>query len=159
MTWKSDPQVRNVPEWNESTRKATWPSGLVIRQAHLSDQCYGDNCPIHNPQEHDLDHLEMVFIANSLMRVKDDGSLTPDPDDYNWNTGREIIVRNSAHCNDCGADVESESVHDFTACRCFSQDSKTGVAVDGGREYRRRLNGVNASFEDTSIVFKKELDG
>jgi hypothetical protein len=60
----------------------------------------------------------------------------------------EIIVRNSIKCKLCGDEIESTHVHDFKYCACKS------VAVDGGKDYRRRL-GNKDNYEETSIVEKQ----
>ena len=43
------------------------------------------------------------------------------------------IKTNKIKCNKCGDIIESYNVHDFKFCSCGS------VAVDGGREYLRRV--------------------
>ena len=43
------------------------------------------------------------------------------------------ILCNRIKCKKCGEVIESVSVHDFKYCRCQT------VAVDGGREYLRRV--------------------
>lgn len=43
------------------------------------------------------------------------------------------ILRNAARCFKCGDEIESTHVHDFKSCSCGA------IAVDGGREYIRRL--------------------
>ena len=58
----------------------------------------------------------------------------------------ETIIRNSIECKLCGDKIESDHVHDFKWCKCQS------VAVDGGREYRRRL-GNKDNYTDTSVTF------
>ncbi len=45
------------------------------------------------------------------------------------------ILRNSARCLECDDEIESEHRHDFVRCRCGN------LAVDGGREYLRRVFG------------------
>lgn len=57
----------------------------------------------------------------------------------------EIIERNSAKCLDCGDEIESVHRHDFKWCSCGN------LAVDGGKDYRRRLSRGGFNFEDTSI--------
>jgi len=67
---------------------------------------------------------------------------------------REKIVRNSVKCLKCGDEIESRSGHDFKWCSCRN------VAVDGGREYGRRVGGADGdpgiTWIDTSIV--EEVD-
>ena len=43
------------------------------------------------------------------------------------------ITRNAVRCRRCGETIESRHRHDFKFCSC------NGVAVDGGREYLRRV--------------------
>lgn len=57
----------------------------------------------------------------------------------------EIIVRNSARCLDCGDEIESVDRHDFKYCSCGQ------VAVDGGKEYTRRVFKKHGRWVDTSI--------
>ena len=45
----------------------------------------------------------------------------------------KIIVKNAIRCKHCNDVIESISVHDFIACSCGA------CAVDGGRDYLRRL--------------------
>ena len=48
--------------------------------------------------------------------------------------GREKMIRsNKIKCLNCLDIIESKSVHDLKWCKCKS------VAVDGGREYLRRV--------------------
>ena len=54
------------------------------------------------------------------------------------------IRRNSAECLKCGDHIESTHVHDFRYCKCKA------VAVDGGREYLRRV-GKQENYVETSI--------
>lgn len=55
------------------------------------------------------------------------------------------IIKNQIKCNHCGDIVESYSVHDFKFCSCEK------VAVDGGKEYLRRL-GYKEDWEELSIT-------
>lgn len=61
------------------------------------------------------------------------------------------ITRNSIKCNRCGDEIESASVHDFRWCSCGT------VAVDGGREYLKRLYKSPGDYEDTSIYTSEEV--
>jgi DNA-directed RNA polymerase subunit N (RpoN/RPB10) len=54
------------------------------------------------------------------------------------------IIRNAIRCVKCGDVIESTHVHDFRYCKCGT------VAVDGGREYLRRIN--LGAYEDLSIT-------
>lgn len=53
------------------------------------------------------------------------------------------IRTNRIKCKKCGDIIESYNVHDFKWCSCKS------VAVDGGREYLRRL-GSSEDYEELS---------
>ena len=57
----------------------------------------------------------------------------------------ERIKLNRIKCKLCGDIITSTHVHDFKFCKCGS------VAVDGGREYRRRC-GNREDYEELSIV-------
>lgn len=46
------------------------------------------------------------------------------------------IKHNKISCNKCGDVVESTHVHDFKYCKCGN------IAVDGGREYLRRIGAI-----------------
>lgn len=43
------------------------------------------------------------------------------------------IKANKAQCKKCKDIIESKTVHDFKSCSCGS------IAVDGGKEYIRRI--------------------
>ena len=43
------------------------------------------------------------------------------------------IIRNRIKCKKCGEIIESMSRHDFKFCKCGA------VAVDGGKDYLRRI--------------------
>ena len=47
------------------------------------------------------------------------------------------IIHNKIQCLKCGDVIESFDVHDFKYCSCES------CAVDGGKEYLRRLGDEN----------------
>lgn len=55
------------------------------------------------------------------------------------------IIRNSIKCLKCEDEIESRDVHDFRFCSCNS------VAVDGGRDYLRRV-GERDNYLETSIT-------
>lgn len=55
------------------------------------------------------------------------------------------IVKNVIRCLLCGSVIESKNRHDFVWCSCKS------VAVDGGREYLRRV-GMPEHVEELSIT-------
>lgn len=58
-----------------------------------------------------------------------------------------MIIRNAIRCKKCGDIIESESVHDFKWCKCGA------VAVDGGKDYLRRLGNLE-DFEDLTNGFQ-----
>lgn len=53
----------------------------------------------------------------------------------------EKIKRNAIKCNHCGHVIESKSRHDLQVCQCGR------VAVDGGKEYLRRLGNAGDYIE------------
>jgi predicted RNA-binding Zn-ribbon protein involved in translation (DUF1610 family) len=55
----------------------------------------------------------------------------------------QTILRNSIKCLSCNEEIESKHVHDFKYCSCGRS------AVDGGKEYRKR---VGDNWLDTSII-------
>ena len=59
----------------------------------------------------------------------------------------ERIRTNKIKCRKCGDIIESIDVHDFKWCSCGA------VAVDGGREYLRRVENKN-DFEELSHFIK-----
>jgi hypothetical protein len=60
----------------------------------------------------------------------------------------EKIIRNSVRCLKCDDHVESTYRHDFKWCKCGA------IAVDGGKEYLRRVGNVrdDKAWIDTSIL-------
>ena len=58
---------------------------------------------------------------------------------------RYRILRNSVRCLKCNSEIESQHRHDFKWCACGK------VAVDGGRDYLKRVGSFN-DVEDTSIT-------
>jgi hypothetical protein len=48
------------------------------------------------------------------------------------------ILKNAAKCRKCGDVIESKHRHDFVVCKCWSDDRRTGIFVDGGLVYIRR---------------------
>jgi hypothetical protein len=46
---------------------------------------------------------------------------------------RTRVLVNKARCKKCGDVIDSRHVHDFVRCGCGA------IAVDGGREYLRRV--------------------
>lgn len=59
------------------------------------------------------------------------------------------ILVNSLQCKKCGDILISKHRHDFKFCSCGA------VAIDGGKDYLRRL-GNREDFEDLSIVVDTE---
>jgi hypothetical protein len=55
------------------------------------------------------------------------------------------ILRNAARCRRCSVVVESTYVHHYQECSCGS------IAVDGGREYLRRVGNAR-DIEELSQV-------
>ncbi|MEA5004419.1 MAG: hypothetical protein VB081_13115 [Christensenella sp.] len=60
-----------------------------------------------------------------------------------------ILHFNKIKCKVCGDIIESKTTHDLQYCRCKS------VAVDGGKEYLRRL-GNPEDWEELSEFQNKE---
>lgn len=48
----------------------------------------------------------------------------------------ERIIKNSVRCKKCDTVIESKHRHDFVWCACGS------VAVDGGRDYLKRVGAI-----------------
>ena len=61
------------------------------------------------------------------------------------------IIRNAVQCKNCGAVIESVSVHDFKTCSCGA------CSVDGGHSYLRRCAKLVDDFIDLS-EFQKDND-
>lgn len=59
------------------------------------------------------------------------------------------ILANKAKCLKCGDVIESTHRHDFVQCKCGT------IAVDGGKDYLRRV-GAMSSYEDMSVVVEEE---
>jgi tRNA(Ile2) C34 agmatinyltransferase TiaS len=62
---------------------------------------------------------------------------------------KKVIKRNIIKCKKCGTTIESKYRHDFKWCKCKS------VAVDGGKDYLRRL-GSPEDYDDLSILINSE---
>ena len=60
-----------------------------------------------------------------------------------------IIIVNKIKCKKCGDVIESTYRHDFKFCKCGA------VAVDGGKDYLRRL-GYEEDYEELSEVEKED---
>jgi hypothetical protein len=55
-----------------------------------------------------------------------------------------MIIRNAVKCLLCGDVIESKHCHDFVRCTCDN------VAVDGGKDYLRRIFQTK-QYEDLSV--------
>ena len=60
------------------------------------------------------------------------------------------IVTNKIQCNLCGDVVESFHRHDFKFCTCEA------VAVDGGKDYLKRIFTVESDYRELSEETEKE---
>jgi tRNA(Ile2) C34 agmatinyltransferase TiaS len=66
---------------------------------------------------------------------------------------REVVVRNRARCELCGDEIESIGRHDFIRCNCGS------LAVDGGREYLRRVgNLAPGTWTELSETYEEQYE-
>lgn len=130
----------------------TLSGGTVVHNVHGDGLCAGQRCPLHNPSDHDLRDLPLDFDGVHMIRISDKYPLgyTIDPDDYEFNRNGAAILRNSAHCDACGDDIESLSRHDFKQCSCGA------VFVDGGHIYIRHGYSSLDSYKNTSITIVKE---
>lgn len=67
------------------------------------------------------------------------------------------IITNKVQCKNCNDVIESKHVHDFVSCSCFRNKlGNKGIAVDGGREYLRRIGNLDnyidlSEYKDTKI--------
>ena len=61
-----------------------------------------------------------------------------------------MILRNMGKCNECGDVIESVHRHDFVRCSCGA------VAVDGGKDYLRRVAKEWEMFTDMSIILDSD---
>ena len=55
------------------------------------------------------------------------------------------IIRNMARCKKCGDTIESLYRHDYISCDCGA------LAVDGGKDYLRRVYGEEGDYEELSV--------
>ncbi len=128
-------------------------SGQIIANVHSAKDCKGEVCPLHKPSNHNMLDLPLVYDFDSQSFLRKCGKeleyFIVDPDDYNYNQGYEVIVRNSAKCLNCNKHLVSTHRHDFVTCECGS------LSVDGGHSYVRRLFNKKENYEETSILFKK----
>lgn len=66
------------------------------------------------------------------------------------NFNKRKILRNMIMCNKCHDVIESTHVHDFKLCKCGA------IAVDGGKEYLRRLYDREVDCTEMSVMEEKE---
>ena len=59
------------------------------------------------------------------------------------------ILVNKAKCLKCDDVIESKHRYDFVQCKCGA------IAVDGGKEYLRRV-GEFSSYKDMSVIVEEE---
>ena len=57
-----------------------------------------------------------------------------------------VILKNQAMCRKCETVIESKTVHDFVSCECKA------IAVDGGKDYLRRVGNVEDFIDMTTYV-------
>ncbi len=110
-------------------------SEQVLAHNHPADQCFGDNCTIHNMSDHPLRSLEQHWNGEFMERISPSGEVWQDPDSPHLQTGP-----NAARCLDCGNLLYSQTRHDFKTCECGN------LSVDGGSAYTRR------GFRDTARI-------
>jgi hypothetical protein len=55
------------------------------------------------------------------------------------------IIRNAAQCRKCGDLIVSQHRHDFVWCKCQS------IAVDGGKDYLRRIGNFDQIIELSEV--------
>lgn len=145
----------NESTYDDAAHKAFLSSGQTIERFHASGECYSDHCPVHNPSEHQFRNLPLgfnmeIFMFTRILPNPVAGiSEIPDPDDYNYNDGKTVIMRNSALCDICKTEVESHYRHDFVQCECGA------ISVDGGHSYLKRSG---TDFIDTSVIFTSSSD-
>jgi len=60
------------------------------------------------------------------------------------------LIRNRAQCLDCMDIIESIGRHHFTTCKCYSDETKTGIFIDGGQCYQRSGAYDFSKFKDLS---------
>lgn len=58
---------------------------------------------------------------------------------------KEEIISNKIKCKKCGDIIESKSINDYKKCSCGA------VAVDGGKDYLKRIGNEN-DYEELSII-------
>ena len=60
------------------------------------------------------------------------------------------IIQNKIRCNKCLDVIESTHRHDFRFCKCGA------VAVDGGKDYLRRLGDLHDMEELSQLIDERE---
>lgn len=141
--------------FNDSRRIAYLSSGKNILNFHTLEFCANKHCPVHHPREHEYSDLPLSWVAGSFVRLSPRfaGGMMIDPDDWAYNSGKTVILKNSAYCGICDMEVVSTGHYDAVSCKCEN------VMVDGGYSYiRRAVKNVDSySYSDTSVVFKKDM--
>ena len=64
----------------------------------------------------------------------------------------QLIIKNVAQCRKCGDIIESTHRHDFKWCKCKA------IAVDGGKDYLRRLGNREDIIELSTFKFITKED-
>lgn len=59
------------------------------------------------------------------------------------------VIVNKVRCKSCDDIIESKHRHDFVYCKCGK------IAVDGGKEYLRRVGDLK-NYEDLSVTTEVE---
>ena len=70
------------------TETYTTGTGQTLGNLHDADQCFGPNCPIHNPSDHHMTEWKTNWRADRYMmeRICPHSVGHPDPDDRNADT-------------------------------------------------------------------------
>ena len=58
---------------------------------------------------------------------------------------KEVIISNKIKCKKCGDIIESKSTNDYKRCSCGA------VAIDGGKDYLKRIGNEN-DYEEFSEI-------
>ncbi len=126
----------------------------ISSDAHSLEKCIGSFCPVHNPSEHHLLDKPLIYEYKSHSFFRKTGDtiydLIIDPDDYRYNNGLEVVLRNSAECLECKTSLISIHCHHFSTCYCGN------LSIAGGFDYTKRMYCIANSYVDTSILFKKK---
>lgn len=142
------------PAYDDISRTAVLSGGQTIHAFHKSTQCLGEVCPVHKPSIHFFWPLPLFYSFEGgyfFRKNEETGAVYIDPDDYTLRSTGQVIVRNSALCLECGAEIVSEYRHHAVTCPCGT------VMVDGGSSYLRRSAwNMEANFKDTSIICTPE---